>query len=262
MAKDYAAIAAKSITHPSSSDRPPRILAYSRNKKGKSRFCATAPNVLILDPEDGSDSLTKVDPAVWKTTEWQDLDDVYHYLKSGKHPYEWVAIDGLTKISNISLRWVMGQEEERDLSRKPGRVTTPDYGKSGEMIKGMMNNFNSLPMGVIYTAQERVLPITQDSDEDDPDAETTEVMFVPDLPKGVRGAVTSLVDVIGRIYTVRLDHPNDPEKKVIQRRMWVEPHVSYDTGYRSEYVLPPFFKGPTVPKLCQLLKEGKVSGRS
>lgn len=259
MAKDYNAIAASKIRKPSQTARKPRILVYGRNKKGKTRFASTAPDVLILDPEEGTQGLTKSDPNVWPINSWQEFDDAYQYLKRGKHNHKWVCVDGLTRFSNMSLRFVMGMEEERDLTRKPGMVQKQDYGKSGELLKGMLWNFHSLDMGVIYTAQERQMEIEDDPDTEDGDAEAASVMYVPDLPKGARSAVNSIVDVIGRIYTVRLPHPKDEEVKVVQRRLWLSPHVAYDTGYRSDFVLPDYLKGPTVPRLIQLLREGKVT---
>lgn len=262
MAKDYNAIAAAKIRRPSQTARKPRFLVYGRNKKGKTRFGATAPNVLILDPEEGTTGLTKSDPNVWPITSWQELDDAYQFLKRGKHNYEWVCADGLTRFSNMSLRFVMSLEEERDLTRKPGMVQKQDYGKSGELLKGMLWNFHTLPMGVIYTAQERAMEIENDPDTEDGDAEAASMMYVPDLPKGARSAVNSIVDVIGRIYTVRLDHPQKEGVKVVQRRLWLSPHVAYDTGYRSDFVLPDYLKGPTVPRLMQLIREGKVTSNA
>lgn len=259
--KDYAAIAASKIVRPSQSKRPPRFLIYGRNKKGKTTFATSAgqENTLIIDCEQGTEGMVKRDPHVWPIESWADLDDVVNYLKLGKHNYKWVSPDTLTRLSNLSLRYVMGVEEERDLTRKPGLVQQRDYGKAGELMKEMMWRLHNLPMGVIFTAQERVFEVTDNPEEDDDDAETASVMYVPDLPKGARSAANSIVDVIGRIYTVKLDHPKNPDVKVIQRRLWVEPHVAYDTGYRSDYRLPAYIKGPTVPKLVQLLREGKAS---
>lgn len=260
MSKDYKAIAAKHITQPSQSRRKPRILVYSRNKKGKTTFCTSAGQgkILIIDPEDGTEGMIKRDPHRWRISSWQDFDDVYQYLKLGDHPYEWVGVDGLTRISNMSLRFVMALAEEMDITRKPGLVQKQDYGKAGELMKGMMWNFHNLPIGVVFTAQERILEITDDPDSEDEDAEDVSVMYVPDLPKGVRSGINSIVDVIGRLYTVRLDHPHK-DIKVVQRRLWLEPHEAYDTGYRSDFTLPPYVKGPSIPKLMQLLREGKVT---
>lgn len=260
--KDYRKIAAAKISTPSErrkskAARLPRIFIYSRNKKGKTTICSSAPNVLIADPEWGTEQMVDIDPKTWPITKWEDIDELYQYLKLGDHSYDWVALDGITRMHNMALRWVMAMEEERSLTRKPGLVQQRDYGKAGEMTKGMLHNFDSLNMGVIFTSQERQ-EAGRDEAEDDDDSEEMTTSYVPDLPKGARAAVNSIVDVIGRLYVVRVDSKSS-EKKVIQRRLWVEPHPSYDTGYRSDYELPQFIKNPTIPKIVQLIQNGKVS---
>lgn len=266
--KDYAAIARARITSPSKRPaRKPRILVYARNKKGKTRFCATPGKgkVLIIDPEEGTIEEKKLDPDTWHITSWEDMDDVYKFLRLGKHDYEWVAIDGLTRIANMALRYVMFQAEQRDLDRRPGQVGKQDYGKAGELVKAMLYNFHSLPIGVIFTAAERIMDAVPSGDEDE-DSEDASVMYVADLPKGVRNAANAIVDVIGRLYTVKTEvkvmkdgKPTGDTREVIQRRLWLEPHPAYDTGYRSDHTLPAYLKNPTVEKLTTLLKTGKAT---
>jgi hypothetical protein len=203
---------------------------------------------------------------VWPVETWQEFNDVYHYLKTGKHPYKWVAVDGLTKFSNMSLRFVMGMAEERDLERKPGLVQKQDYGKAGELLKGMMHNFHSLDkMGVVFTSQERIMEVGDDGEEDE-DSESAQVIYVPDLPKGVRSSVTSLVDVTGRMYTVKVakrvrrgGEIVKTDEMIVQRRLWLDPVVQYDTGYRSDFTLPPHIKNPTVPRLVELMMTGTLA---
>lgn len=273
--KDYAAIAAAKIHKPGQRRRMPRILVYSRNKKGKTRFCTTAPNVLILDPETGTTEEKRSAPDVWPLDSWDDLNEAYQFIKSGGkspitgEPYKWVAIDGATRLSNMSLRWVMHQEEERNLERRPGQVGKQDYGRSGEMFKGVLHNFHALDtIGLIITAQERMIEVEELGEEDE-DADSVTAMFVPDLPKGIRSACNSIVDVIGRIYTVRGTFPKQFKKRGtnevitkevegVHRRLWIGPHASYDTGYRSDFDLPDFLTTPTVPALIRAMREGKV----
>lgn len=275
-AKNYTAIASQKIRKAGESKRKPRFLVYGRNKKGKTRFCATAPDVLILDPEDGTREETKIDPDIWPIDTWDDIHEVYGFLKSGGkspktgRPYQWVALDGMTKIANIALRWVQNQEEERSLDRKPNQVTQNDYGRSGEMVKGILTNFHSLRnVGIILTAQERMIEVTEMDDIGDEDATPASFMFVPDLPKGARSAVNQMVDVIGRIYTVRGEFEKKFKKRGtdevitktvegIQRRLWIAPHDTYDTGYRSSFILPDFIKEPTVSGLMSTMRQGKV----
>lgn len=259
-AKNYEAIAKSKIRKPA--QRPPRFLVYARNKKGKTKFSLTAPNVLVLDPENGTDQYQKSAPDVWPIERWQDVDEAYNFLKRGRHKYDWVSVDGISRMSNMSLRFVMRQEEERNLDRQPGMVQQRDYGKSGEVFKTMLLNFDTLPMGVIYTAQERLIDVTDDGSEDE-DAEKIGHMFVPDLPKGARSSINSIVDVIGRLYVVKAERKVRLRDKSIetqtypQRRLWIADHANYDTGYRSDHTLPPFVKDPTVEKLTQLIREGK-----
>ena len=250
---DYKAIAAKKIHKPG--NKPKRILVYGRNKKGKTRFGYSAPNCLILDPEVGTEELPE-DANIWPIHKWEDMEDAFKFLKSGQHDFEWVCVDGLTRIQNMALRFVMKQAEERDLDRIPGMVQLKDYGKSGELMKGMLFNFHYLPMGVVYTAQER-METPGEFDSEDEDVEDATVRYVPDLPKGVRSAVNAIVNAIGRIYTVKIESEKTG-KEVIQRRLWIAPSESLDTGVRSKHKLPEYVKNPTVPKLVELMNTGKV----
>lgn len=265
--KDYAAIAKKNITTPKDlgeNRKLPRLLVYGRNKKGKTTFMCSAPNILIIDPEHGTDEMDQKNPNVWHIDSWEELDDIYKYLKLGKHDFTWVGVDGMTKIHNMALRWVMSQAEEQDLTRKPGLVQQRDYGRANEMVKGMLWNFHNLPLGVIFSAQER-MEKAEFTDDDDEEVEANAAAFVPDLPKGARSTLNSIVGVIGRIYTVKTtvkfrnkDGEIEEKENVVQRRLWLEPHPSYDTGYRSEYTLPRFLSNPTVPKLVKLIRTGKA----
>lgn len=270
--RDYAKIAAASIYLPADEDSPankrkPKILVYSKNKKGKSRLASTAGHhTLFADPEWGVAKMKKRNPHTWPIREWRDMDPFYKFLRNGGtctipncpyggkgHPFEWAAIDGMTKLSNLALKHVMKIQEERDLDRVVGMVQQRDYGRAGELMKDMMHQFHNLDLGVIYTAQERQdSPFTGDEDDD---SEAPTASYVPDLPKGVRGQLTSVVDVIGRLYIVKVDVRGEEKA---QRRLWIGPSMQYDTGYRSDYELPEMVKVPTIPKLVQLMADGRI----
>lgn len=251
--KDYEAIARKRITRPAETKSYPRFLIYARNKKGKSTLSMSAgvEKTLILDPEDGTDEMKTKNPHVWKIERWEDLDDAYNYLRHSNHPYEWVSVDGLTKYSNMALKYVMKLQEEKSLDRIPGMVQQRDYGKAGELMKDLLTRFHNLPMGVVFTAQER-MEDSQDSEEDE-EAEGGGASFVADMPKGVRSYANSIVDVIGRLYVIRTDDGKS------ERRLWIAESVKYDTGYRSDFTLPDMVRNPTLPKLVRLMRTGSVA---
>lgn len=243
----------------------PRLLIYSRNKKGKTTFAKSAsPRTLILDPEQGTSEMRESNPHVWPIDQWSDTDEAYQFLRhinkcpfkacpQGKdHPFDWCSPDGLTKMNNMALKYVMKVAEERSLDRIPGMVQQRDYGKSGELMKEMLNKCHNLQMIVVFTAQER-MEEAKDSEEDtDIDTEGASAAFVPDLPKGVRSAANSIVDVIGRLYVVR-DVENDNKA---ERRLWIGESIKYDTGYRSDHLLPDMVRNPTIPKMVRLIRTG------
>jgi AAA domain len=258
--KDYLAIAKQRVHRPAQWDHFPRLLVYSRNKKGKTTFCLSAgvDEILIVDPESGTDLMKRRNPFVWAVQQWEDIHDVYGAARSGKlspntfkqgessTPFKWLALDGTTKMNSMALRYVMRLGEEANLDRIPGIVDRRDYGKSGRLMTDMINDFHGLKMGVIFTAQERM--VVADSGDSDEDEEAT--FFIPDLPAAVRGSVNQVVDVIGRLYVVDVTTKNGPAK---QRRLQIGPHARYDTGARSDYVIPDMLKNPTVPKLVDLM---------
>lgn len=251
--KDYAAVARQRISRPADIKRYPKFLIYARNKKGKTTFGLSAgiDKTLVLDPEHGTAEMKSKNPFTWSIERWEDLDDAYNYLRYSDHPYQWVVVDGLTKFSNMALKYVMKLQEEKSLDRIPGMVQQRDYGKAGELMKDLLTRFHNLPMGVVFTAQERMQEAA-DSEEDE-DVEDVSVMYVPDMPKGVRGAANSIVDVIGRLYVVR----NDDGKA--ERRLWIGESLKYDTGYRSDFPLPDMVRNPTVPKLVRLMRTGSTA---
>lgn len=268
---DYAAIAAKHIKK--TTDLPPRLLIYGKNKKGKTHLAATAPNVLILDPvsESGTKAETAANPDVWPIREWTDLNDVYQCLAHGitspttGEPYKWVNPDGCTRFYNMALRYVTGLDDsERDLTDKPPKVTQPQYGAAAELFKSMVYNFQNLPQGVLYTAQERVIEAENQEEHE----EVTTVFRVADLPDAGRATLNAAVDLIGRVYTITNQEDYRVKLKSgeietrtrynTKYRLWLAPHPAYDTGFRTPRKdVPDYIEDPTVEKILALLKETK-----
>jgi len=252
----------KIIKAGTSAPRMPRYLVYGRSKQGKTTFACTAPNVLVLDPESGTrEGSTPVD--VYPIEKWQDCDDALKFLRGSAHGYDWIVVDGLTRINQMSLKHVMRLGEEADLSRVPGMVQLKDYGRAGELMKGLLLSLHTLHgVGIVYTAQDRMeAPDMGDDDLLDEDAQVPGARYVPDLPKSVRGAATAMVDCIGRVYSVSVTGPHPKTGREItqrQHRLWIGQTEQYDTGYRSPHRgIPDYLRKPSVPRLQELLETGK-----
>jgi len=263
--KDYLAIAKRKINRPRDVQSWRKVLIYGRNKKGKSRFGLSngIENTLCVDPEQGTDTMRKLNPYRFPVGKWEDVQEAWGGIRTyelspyilgqgkSKKPFDTISLDGCTKINNMALKYVRRVSEERDLDRIPGMTDRRDYYKAGELMKDLINNFLSLRMNVIFTAQERM--ITGSDPDEGEVAEDEQQFFVPDLPAGVRGALNSVVDVIGRIYVVREEIKGETRPV---RKLQIGHHELYDTGYRSDFVLPDVVKNPTFPTLIKLVETG------
>lgn len=259
--KDYLAAAKRSVKRVGDDPFWARILVYARNKKGKTTFSLSGgiERTLLIDPENGTDLLRTAKPYIWPVKKWEDMDEVWGAVRTGKlspdalglgpskKPFDTLSIDGTTRLNNLALRYIMRQAEQLNLDRRPGIVDRRDYNKSGELMKQMLLNFHALPMHVIYTAQERMIT----GSDDDAEEGDASVYYVADLPNGVRGALNGIVQVIGRLYvaTVQMKTAKGEIVDRKQRRLWVGVHDAYDTGFRSEFQMPDFLKNPTLDAL-------------
>jgi hypothetical protein len=263
---NYSDIAKQRIAQPGQDGREPRLLVYGRNKKGKTHFGNTAPDVLVLDPDDQPETLRPT----WRIHRWEDMNEAYLYLRGGKHPYRWVNMDGVTKIYAYAMRWIMKQGEDKALAmdKRPDLRKIQHYGQANAVFETMLQNFHSLRnIGIVITAQEKMVGVTElDDTTDDEDFTPTTYQYIVNLPKGARAPLNAMVDLTGRIYVVRGDFERrvkadgkwTTEEYAKQRRLLIGVDDMYETGYRSDFLLPDIINDPTVTKVVRALRTGVV----
>lgn len=213
-------------------------LFYGRNKTGKTTLAATAPKCLILDiNEEGTRSVAGkgTGAEVLTVTRWEDVVNAYWYLNAGQHSYESIAIDTLTGMQGLALRFCMGEAEDRDPSRPVDMPDQRTWGKAGELMKRWMLDFRNLPVHTIFLAQERVIT---EEEEGTP-------FHTIDLSPGSRGTATGSVSVLGRVYRKEVTKVNPRTKREVSTwttKVLVGSHAEYDAGNRLE--LPRFLTNP------------------
>lgn len=223
-----------------------KVLVYGPNGSGKTRFCATAPKVLVaeIESETEGDRSIKESPntrAIDITT-WQQVGDLYWWLQSGDHPFESVALDTLTAMQSLAISFVLNEAEALDPTREKAMPDKRTWGRAGQLMRGMILAYKNLPLHVVFTAQERII-----RDED-----TGEVVEItPDLPQSSRGSALGAAGIVGRLAPkeVRV------KSKGKVRRAWrdhlvVSPHETMKTKDRT-LVLPGIVKEPTMDKLIE-----------
>jgi phage nucleotide-binding protein len=220
-----------------------KICVYGRNGTGKTTFAASATGkTLIIDcNERGSLAVRdKQDIDFYPLEYWDQLDWIYWYLKAGQHEYTTVAIDTVTSLATIGMKWVLGDEYSRDPSRDPQMPDKRHWGKLGEVMKTSIINFRNLPMNVVFCAQERTTTL------EDEDGGTVQEIH-PEISPSPRSTLLAAVDIIGRLYVAETEKDG---KKVSERRMLVGPHPKYISKDRSGK-LPRTVRNPTIAGFLQ-----------
>ncbi|MGH2803103.1 MAG: AAA family ATPase [Thermoleophilaceae bacterium] len=266
------------IIRPGTVNTPPRLLIYSRAKKGKTLLTATAGQgkILLLDSEHGTEWMktTRLNPHVWPIEDWGEIEEFVQYVRSTAHSYAWISVDSLTSLIDLALKYILRISKEVDLSERPTPVSAPKRGSANELVMTMMARLYRADVGIIYTARERVISNTTEIEGDKAllngvESENTEseetpldtpLRYVPDLPDQLRRYAVGQTELIGRLYVVQVQESTGGGGIVTknQRRLWVAPHDAYDTGYRAGYVLPQYISKPTIPKIVALLERGKL----
>lgn len=231
-----------------------RALVYGRTGKGKTRFAASAPDVLIIDiNEEGTRSARDSGAHVIQAKTWEDVVYAYWYLKTADHEFRSVAIDTLTMMQRVCMKHVLKEAEDRDPTREPSMPDRRAWGKVGTLMGEYILNFRNLPMNVIFTAQERTI-----GDEE----QGEDLLTVPNLSPASRDVALGAVEIVGRIYQkrVRTGTKGKKETSKWETRMLVGPHDEYETKNRGSQALGNIINNPTVPGILDVIAQEEDSG--
>jgi len=220
-----------------------KVFAFGPNGAGKTRLCASAPDVLILDTnEQGTRSARGSGARVIECDDWEDMADAYWWMKSGKHKYKSLAIDGLPGMHRMAMDFVTDDAEKRNPDRPSKQADKRDWGRAGSLMGGLLLAFRNLDMHVIMTSTVRTI-------RDDDTGDVVEI--TPDLPAGVRGVALGCCGIMG---------PMAPKQRKVRRNGKVVREVvdTMTVGYDPVYptkdrtnVLGPVIIRPTIPMMIE-----------
>lgn len=208
------------------------VVVYARPKTGKTRFCATAPDVLIIDcDEKGTDSTRDdLDPKAIRVERWSEINDIYWYLQSGDHNFKSVAIDTVSGLQTLAMNFVLGDEAARDASKDPDQPSQRIYQKVTQLMKTQITNFRNLPMNVIFTAHTRTRETGEGEDEL---VQVTGPNLSPATQSHLLGAVGLIGYMTHREVVVKRTVNGAVKKRKVRRvRMLIGPSDRFETGVR------------------------------
>lgn len=226
------------------------MLVYAKGGKGKTTFAASSGlKTIIIDfNEKGTISIkNRPNVFVYRITHWTQLDDIYWFLKSGKHDFEVAVLDTVSSMAKVGIKWVLGDDATRDANRDPLMPDKRTWGKLAVLLETSFSNWRNLDMHVIFNAHER--ETVSDSEEEE-DVVTIETH--PALSPAPREALINMVHVVGRLYKkeVTSKKKGEPPKKKFEWRMLVGDDDRYVTKLRqdptSKVLIPRVVRNPTL----------------
>lgn len=199
------------------------ICIYGRSGTGKTTLVGTMPGRgLIIDvpqAEGGTfvlaDTEGRID--VKEIHTWQEIQEVFWFLQKENHDYKWVAIDSITAMTELAKRKII---RERELAADPAKITLPEWGQLNQLVIELIYQFRTLPIHVIFVAQEAIHKENDDSaipPQIGPDTRT----------KAVNSLIPSML-LVGRT-SVETTHTGGYEY-----RFRIGPHPTYMTKVRHK----------------------------
>lgn len=246
----------KRIKPITSTDEAFAMCVYGRSGTGKTTFGATFPMpALLLDiREKGTQSVAGIEGLDYiQINEWEEIEQVYWFLKSGKHKYKTVILDQVSQMQDLAMSKAMGGNEG-------GLMTKKTWGTMSGLMKTWLLNYRELietGMNVCFIAQDRT---TDPSDTDEGDQ--LEPTVGPRLMPSVASFLNAAVSVIGNtmIRERFVDPPEGSKSKrkvrVVEYCMRIGPHASYVTKLRKrkELVSPDLIEDPSYDDIVALMK--------
>lgn len=179
---------------------------------------------------------------VYPVESWNQIDDVYWYLRGGKHDYKWVGIDSITAFVDLAKRRTVA---ERDLASDPNIIALQEWGKIGNLVDELIYRFRTLPLDVIWIAQERKHTLAEN------EGRAVSVMG-PDVTPSILSSLVPSMTFIGRTFVnVALDGS-------VEYFIRLGPHPDYYTKIRARpgRPVPPVVKNPDLGVLFDYLQGG------
>ncbi len=245
------------------------VLAWGRQKSGKTALIGSGPKPIILACENGTQTIrdfpdVQVFPqkdGKYITARWKHASDFLYYLRYADHDRETVGVDTTTALLRMAVRYINKDEEIRDEFRAKGTTDRRTWGRVGSLLNEFMEDLASVcterGMHLIWTAQERSLNEEQ--------SEIAGTDYVPDLTPAVRSTILAQPGII-----VRTIIEEDMEAEVDETKLkygMVFKHAEWPVGVRESILkdskpFPAIAYNVTVPKLVRKLTTTNQGGKS
>lgn len=227
-------------------------LLYGDTGVGKTTAAGELPdNLFVTFEAEGTESAlvagSNAEEIVVRTRE--EFIEVYNYFDvgTGCDDYEWVTLDSVSEMEECFWRsQLRAMKEKKPSTRSLYKPALDDYPWVWNQTKAAIDDFNRLPINVLYTAQ--VMPI--EMYDDDTEEEYTQLMpMIGSAKNGILSRkVCGMVSMVG-YYDILRGHEGDDDEEDIEefRRMYL--HKRKDFIAKNRYGWPAYADDASLPKL-------------
>lgn len=236
---------------------PKSFVIYGLPGSGKTTLASTFPKpLLLMDMNDkGTDSISDVKNVyVAEIEDAAQVDAMYWELKEGRHDYETVVLDTMTRFQELVIEEVTGSKESLTF----GSLSRKQFGDVSGRLKNLITLYRDLDMNVVFIAQQRVFNVAEDSDLPDDELPAE---IGPALLPSVETHLSASVNVVSQAY-IRNKRVETKEGSKIRRRdiqqhcLWVGPSATRRSKIRKpRSVVPPsYLVNPTYEDLMTIIE--------
>lgn len=215
------------------------ITVYGKPKVGKTTFAFSDINpkkVAIIDSDKGLIGVNTEGATIFEPQSVGELTKLITD-RDTLAKFDRVIIDTATQLYEDMLSWV---SEDKQPSFHM-RIAT------NNLFSQLLRSLRSTTREVVVLCQERIVqPASEWASDDDDEEQAASVTM--DIPQGAAKVVSTMSDVIGRLYVARV-------KDRLARRMWLTPSPNIVAGARSNTYSgkPPYLTRPSMGRLQELL---------
>jgi len=201
-----------------------KMLVYGEPGAGKTLFGSTAPSPLFINLEAGLMTLASRGVDYVDVADPTDLQEIFIYLRGGKHNYKTVVIDTLDELQKTFIADRLKKERRESMQLQ-------DWGYVGEQMQKALRAYRNLPLNVVFLCHAKT----------DSDSETGAQIYKPALQGAIGDQIAGYVDLAAYIHAspVKNEESGETEMKRVLRFQSSPrfPHIKDRSGK-----MPPFYE--------------------
>lgn len=135
------------------------LLVYGKSGVGKTVFAGSADRVLFIAPEDDGTISAKRQgskASKVKVAGWNDFveayEGIFEDIEEIRENFDWLVVDSITHMQRLLMRGILEEAVEENEARDPDIPQMQDWQKYQNMFMRFIQQFNELPINVLYTA--------------------------------------------------------------------------------------------------------------